>query len=129
MSRRIFDLRFEMNRLDEEGNYVDEYIKDVSHQEEIQKLLCESWNKTVKPEFFDGVLKDRISSCKMSPRKNRKNYVSIYFVFKDGIRVTQKYEKALIEQMDGQLSDGWGEGVFGEGNAFTLKDGTKYFIE
>lgn len=128
MSKRIYNLRFEMNRLDEEGNYVDEYIKNISHQEEIQKLLSESWNKTVKPEFFDGVLKDRIFSCKMMPQ-NRKDYVSIHFVFKDGIRVTKKYEEALIEQMDGQLSDGWGECVFGEGNIFTVKDGTQYFIE
>ena len=78
-------------------------------------------------QYYDGILKDNIVSTVMKPKnENGELILNITFTLKKGVRLTQKYRHAIIDQTSAQMTDGWGESNLGYNNIMTAPDGTRF---
>lgn len=98
-----------------DGNPMELIETGLPHHDFIGQEICRSWNEAHIEQFFYGILKDRIRSCKMTCRLDNKGHTCCHICFTgvDGFRMTKKVKDAIDEQVTGQFCDGWGEGFFG----------------
>ena len=119
--------------LDDNGDYVEEYEENLPHGDFIVNWFCNAWNKDADKFILDILnrdIGDCIETCYMRKYKDdTKTILAIDFVMKKGKRLTQKVKNEIIDWIDGQYSDGWGEGMFGYANVMTAPDGTKFIVE
>ena len=107
-----------------------DYQYSLPHDEQICKEICDDFNKAHIERFFDGILKDKIKSCRMRCIKDEETTLAIIDIEGiEGFRMSQKRRNAVWEQMEGQMCDGWGEGFFGFGNVMKASDGTQFIVE
>lgn len=118
--------------IDKNGNIQDEFDTNLKHHDQIASEICKSWNEANMSQYYDGILKDNIVSCKMTctqDKTSKESIAVITFVMKPGLRLTKKYKDAIIEQTSAQFSDGWGEGFFGAANIMEDDNGQQFFVE
>ena len=116
--------------LDDSGHCIEEYEKDLPHHDMIAKEMCKSFNNMHIERFFDGILKDNIKSATMKFKKVNNESIAVITI--EGVpnfRFSEPRRNQIFEQMDGQLSDGWGETFFGFGNIMQDKDGNHFCVE
>jgi len=103
----------------------------LPHHSQIANAMADSWNNAHMEQYFDGVLKDKIAKAIMKVRKQSdgSTVASIIVHGKPGVRFSSKMTEAIYDQLDGQLSDGWGEGFFGFANIMTDDNGNKFCVE
>lgn len=87
---------------------------DLPHFQQIAEWLPGEWNKCRIHTTFDGILKDKVQSCKMRcVQKEAGGHIQsiarVTITFVPGFRLTAKRRNECWEQLDGQLSDGFGE--------------------
>lgn len=130
MSKFIYCTPVSEGVLNSEGLSIADYDTNLPHADYISKKLCDDWNRMHMEQYYDGILKDNIISAVMKCIKNEKGelVLNITFTFKKGIRVTDKYRNAIIDQTSAQMSDGWGESFFRYNNIMTAPDGTKFYV-
>ena len=130
MSKFTIITSFTETILDDKDNAVNYYDVNLPHHAFIVKEACKCWNDMHMERFYDGILKDKVESAKMSAYRDGsgkgKCLAKIEIVLKPGIRMTAKYRLAISQQTSAQMSDGWGEGFFGYINIMT--DGKSRFI-
>lgn len=132
MSTFNFITSFTETTLDNDECPLNYYTNNLPHHSLIIKKACESWNEMHMEQYYDGILENKVKSAVMSAFRDRtcsKNCsVKIAITLEPGIRMTEKYRKAITEQTSAQLTDGWGEGFFGYINV--MSDGkTKFIVE
>ena len=119
--------------VDNNGDYIKEYDKNLPHSNEIAEVFINQWNKDAD-EFMleiinEQVANNSIESCK-ARRYNKheaETKVIIEIVAKKGKQFREKFRNNIYDFMESQFIDGWGEGFFNKYR--TAKDGTKYYIE
>jgi len=123
-----FTTTFIETKLDENDDFVEDYEINLPHHDMIAKAAEKSWNDTHMEQYYDGILEDKVESAIMKCRKSKTGVSEavINIKLKDGIRLTERYRNAIVQQTEAQLSDGWGESFFGYCNVMT--DGKSRFI-
>lgn len=119
--------------VDNNGDYIKEYDKNLPHSNEIAEAFINQWNKDAD-EFLleiinEQVANNSIESCKARRYKKHgaETKVIIEIVAKKGKQFREKFRNNIYDFMESQFIDGWGEGFFNKYR--TAKDGTKYYIE
>lgn len=128
MSKFIYNTTVSEVEIDSQGHTVADYDKNLPHKDVISREMCASWNNMHMEQYYDEILKDKIDSAVMTCKENNDGELiaKITFTMKPGVRLTEKYRNAIINQTSAQMSDGWGESFFGYNNIMT--DGTTRFI-
>lgn len=130
MSKFTIVIPFREVELDKNDDVIKDYDYGLPHHKQIVQTACNDWNEAHMEQYYDGLLKDKVESAKMSPYRDssgkNKCLTKIEVVLKSGIRMTAKYRLAISQQTSAQMSDGWGEGFFGYNNIMT--DGKSRFI-
>lgn len=132
MSKLTYRVNLNEVQVDKDGNYIKSFETNLPHFKELAEEFCNQWNKENMGQFFDGPVKDAIKTskaciCKVLP-DGRCN-VDIVTNFIDGFRLSEKRRNSFWEQMEAQMCDGWGEGIFGPINTLELRDGTFAYID
>lgn len=96
---------------DNNGDIVEYYEKDLPHYKELADWLLPEWDNSHIEKFFTGVLKNNIKSCTASlfRRKDGCVYVCVNVEGVKGFRFSEKRRNEVFDQLDGQITDGWGE--------------------
>lgn len=120
---------FHEMQLDDSGNEIAYFEHDLPHAKEIGEAAVKSWNEAHMEQYFDGILAGKIESCLMrfgelNSRDGKKAGGMLTIKGKAGVRFTEKIRNAISDQIDAQMSDGWGETFFGFANIMTMPDGT-----
>lgn len=126
----LMDLHEIIVRDDDGEEYEEAYEKDLPHHDIIAKEICDSWNEMKMEKYFYGTLKDKIKSAKMRCYRDKTNGKTIAKITIEGIpgfRFGSVRRAMVFDQIESQMSDGWGEGFFG--CMFTAPDGTKFFVD
>lgn len=128
MSKYIYSTTVSETEIDAQGNTLADYDTHLPHKDTIAKKMTDSWNSMHMEQYYDEILKDKIDSDVMSCKENVHGELvaKITFTMKPGVRLTEKYRRAIADQTSAQMSDGWGESFFGYNNIMT--DGTIHFI-
>jgi len=130
MSKFTFVTSFSETELDENNDVVASHYFDLPHHKQIVKSACDDWNNAHMEQYYDGFLKDKVESAKMSSCRDisgsNRCLVKIEVVLKPSIRMTAKRRMEIEHQTSAQMTDGWGEGFFGYDNIMT--DGKSRFI-
>ena len=130
MSTFMFITTFNEVEFDNDGNIIADYETNLPHHDMISAEAERSWNEMKMEQYYDGILTDKIESARMKCRKTKTGETEavIRFKMKAGVRLTERYRNAIVEQTSAQFSDGWGESFFGMVNVMT--DGKKkFFVE
>lgn len=88
----------------------------LPHLQQIKDYLPKTWEDCHIEQTFDGILKDKVTSCPMRIFENKNGQViaRITINFAPGFRLSEKRRQACWEQLDAQMSDGFGECVDGQ---------------
>ncbi len=119
--------------VDNNGDYIKEYDKNLPHSNEVTEAFINQWNKDAD-EFMLNIINEQVAnnfieSCKARRYKKHgaETKVIIEIVAKQGKQFKEKLGNNIYDLMESQFMDGWGEEFF---NIYrTTKDGTKYYIE
>lgn len=110
MSQLFYDIPLEEEYNGPNGEYK-AVTKDIPHFNEIKNWLPKEWDKCKIHKTFDGILKDKIEStsmrCFMKKDKTAIARVTINFV--PDFRLSKNRRNACWEQLNAQMSDGFGE--------------------
>lgn len=130
MSKFVYCTSVSEDVLDSKGLSIADYDANLPHADYISEKLCDGWNSMHMEQYYDGILKNNIVSAVMKCAENEKGelMLNITFTLKKGIRLTDKYRNAIIDQTSAQMSDGWGESFFGYNNIMTAPDGTRFCV-
>lgn len=130
MSKFIYCTSVSEDVLNSENLSIADYDTNLPHADFISEKICDSWNSANMEQYYDDILKNNIVSAVMKCVENEKGelMVNITFTLKRGIRLTDKYRNAIIDQTSAQMSDGWGESFFGYNNIMTAPDGTRFYV-
>lgn len=119
-------------QLDKNDEIIEEFDTNLPHHKQIAEEICKSWNDMDMKQYYDGILKNTIVSCKMTcfvQKPEMETVICIEFIMKPGLRLTEKYKNAIREQTHAQMCDGWGESFFGYINVMTDDCGQKFIVE
>lgn len=131
MSSLRFIYRLAETQLDENGIEVAHYTSNLPHHEMIAENLSLGWNSMHMERFFDGILKDKIERCVMKCiKRNGESIAYITITPKQGFRLSAKRRNEIFAQLEGQLTDGWGESYLDYSNILTdASSGVRFFPE
>lgn len=121
-------------QVDKDGEYINSFEENLPHKKEIQKEICESWNKDSREFLLDFLNKecDEIFNiCIMKPVRSNPNKTvcGIYAFAKPGKKLTRKIRDKFYDFIDAQMCDGWGEGFFGPINIMESLDGSRFYVD
>lgn len=113
MSKLYYDIPLEEQYNGPNGEYKEAKV-NIPHFQQIKEWLPKEWDKCSIKTAFYGILKDKVQSCTMRcfQKKQDGQILSIARVtieFIPGFRLTQERRQACWEQLDAQMSDGFGE--------------------
>ena len=132
MSKLFYTINLNEVQTTKNGEFIKEYIANLPHAEKVANNLCESWNAIDWSKIFDGILTKCVEKSIMRPVPIEKDgvcKVRITTTFVNGFRLSAKRRNEFWEQMEAQMSDGWGEGIFGLINLIEFKDGAFGYID
>lgn len=110
MSKLYYEFTIEEVEIDEEWNPVRRIETDIPHHDQIKAYLPKEWDKCEIHTTFDGILKNKVQQTKLTIRKkDGKTIGRVTIEFIPGLRLNEKIRNACWEQMDGQMTDGFGE--------------------
>lgn len=115
MSKLFYDIILE-EEYDQEGQPYQERIMSDDHFEKIKNWLPKEFNKCEIHKAFDGSLKDKVKSCTMRCIRTQKPgqpdlvpVARITIEFIPGFRLNDLKRISCWDQMDAQMTDGFGE--------------------
>lgn len=112
MSKLIYDILLR-EEYDKEGEPYQERVMSEEHFKTVKGWLPSEFKACRVHEAFYGVLKDKVQSCTMNcfyrPEKDGGPVARVIINFVPGFRLTEERRQACWDQMDGQMSDGFGE--------------------
>lgn len=113
MSKLYYNIPLEEEYNGPNGEY-DYASVDIPHFNQIKDWLPKEWDKCQIHKTFDGILKDKVASTTMTCHQKRENghvksIARITIEFIPGFYLSQARRKACFEQLDAQMSDGFGE--------------------
>lgn len=126
MSKLFYTIKLNEVQTTKKGDFIREYKSNLPHAKEIIDNLCQSWNSINWGEIFDDIFSGNVTSSIMRPLQTSDDGISkvqITTTFKEGFRLSKKRRDAFWDQMEAQMCDGWGEGVFGLINLMEFSDG------
>lgn len=112
MSKLYYDIPLEEIR-ETEGR-VEEAVIDIPHFREIAEWLPGEWEKCHIQNAFTGILKGKVTACSMSCYQKKqdghlKSFARIAVEFVPGFYCTKKRRESCWQQLDAQMTDGFGE--------------------
>lgn len=113
MSKLYYDIHL-AEEFDQPNQPYQEIHTNIPHYQQIKDWLPGEWDKCEIHKTFDGILKDKVKSCTMKCRQETQgnetmSYARITIEFVPGFRLNQTRRTACWEQLDGQMTDGFGE--------------------
>lgn len=118
--------------LDGEMCPIEDYETNLPHKQQIADELVSDWRKSDILQYFNDDVKsklERLDIVVIEDHTTKELYARIAVIGKLGVRFTRNLKDKIVDELDGQMSDGWGEGIFGYNNIMTAPDGTKFMIE
>ena len=87
---------------------------DLPHAKEASSWITNEWNNMHMEQFFDGKLKNKVTSCIMKPitkKEDNKKYTigRVTITFIDKFRLSEALKQECWEQLNAQMTDGFGE--------------------
>lgn len=131
MSKLYYYMELHEVIVDNEWEPKETFEDYLPHHDIIAKEICKSWNEMNMEQYFDGVLKGNIQSAKMSCYRDKSNGKSMAKITIEGVhgfRFGSARRAEVFEQLDAQMSDGWGEGFF-VSHVITAPDGTEFYVD
>lgn len=113
MSKLFYDITLEEEYDKDDVPYQSRVMSD-EHFDKVKNWLPKEFNKCNVHKSFDGELKDKVQSCVMTcfKKKVREEQIPtarIIIEFVPKFRLTESRRLSCWEQMDGQMTDGFGE--------------------
>ena len=117
--------------IDNDCSAINEFDTDLPHKEMIKEEILKDWNKSNIFDYMSDKFKEKVHSMSMTVKENKNKRLEaiIHVNTNPGIQMRQALKSMITEELDGQMSDGWGEGFFGYNNIMTAEDGTKFIVE
>ena len=118
--------------VEEDGEeYEETHAENLPHHDIIAKEICDSWNEMHMEKYFNDKLADKIQSATMRCYRDKESGKTIAKITIEGVphyRFGSVRRDMVFEQLNAQMSDGWGEGFF---RAYELKapDGTRFYVD
>lgn len=112
MSKMYYTFQITELFMDDNQNTVSEIQNNLPHFEQIKTWLPKEWDKCQIHTTFDGILKDKVQSTSMFIYQDTTDHTTkarITIEFIPGFRLNIKRRQACVDQMDGQMCDGFGE--------------------
>lgn len=130
MSQFIYQTTVSEAVFDPKDSTIIDYDTHLPHAKYVAQNMCNDWNNAHMEQYYDNILKNKIDSAVMKCKENSDGELvaSITFTLKKGVRLTEKYRKAIVEQTSAQMSDGWGESYFGYNNIMTAPDEMRFYV-
>lgn len=87
---------------------------NLPHEKTIANWFSKEWNNAHMEQYFDDILKDKVESCIMKPmikQEKDKRYLfgNVTITFVPGFRLNSTKREACWNQLDAQMTDGFGE--------------------
>lgn len=124
MSKLYYDIQFTEEYYDtEEAKNLKlpqkEIRHNIPHAKEINDWIPKEWNDMHMERFFDDILKDKVQSCIMKPMSKTVmnktfSYGRVTITFIPGFRLSEAKRQACWEQLDAQMTYGFGETFDGQ---------------
>ena len=110
MSTLLYDIRLEEEYHGSNNTYRHE-TRNLPHFSQLKKWLPKQWDNCNIPSVFDGVLKNKITACPMTifQKPDGTAIARIHIHFVPGFRLTKARREECFEQLDDQMTDGFGE--------------------
>lgn len=117
--------------IDNDWSVIKDFDTDLPHKEMIKEEILKDWNKSNIFNYMSDKFKEKVHSMSMDVKENKDKRLEaiIHVNTNPGIQMRQALKSMITEELDGQMSDGWGEGFFGYNNIMTAEDGTKFIVE
>lgn len=109
MSKLVYSYQFADVVLDEEGNEEVVFDFDLPHGREIVEAAVEDWNDSMKISYLHTGFDSKIASMRAYPSKKAPWCMNIVIALAPDARLTGRRQSSLIEALDAQMVDGWGE--------------------
>lgn len=112
MSKLYYNIRFGEEFYDENKDTTTSYETDLPHYDILKDWLPKIWNECHIEKTFDGIIKDKIENCIMKCAiKDGVPTAVVTITPIKGFRLSEKRRNEIWEQLDAQMSDGFGESV------------------
>lgn len=110
MSTLLYDIRLEEEYHGSNNTYRHE-TRNLPHFSQIKKWLPKQWDNCNIPSIFDGILKNKITACPMTvfQKPDGTAIARVHIQFIPGFRLTKNRREECFEQLDAQITDGFGE--------------------
>lgn len=97
----------------ENGEVVREYETNLPHHKEICETVKKNWKMCHIENTFDGHLKNMVKSCDIQMMRTRgdETLANISIHLNDGERWSARRRAAYWQQLDAQMTDGFGESM------------------
>lgn len=117
-------------RNDNGEEYEETYTENLPHHDIIAKEICDNWNEMHMEKYFDGIIEGKIRSAKMTCCRRKDTGETVAKITIEGIpgyRFGSRRRAEVFDQLDAQMSDGWGEGFF-DSLIMTAPDGVDFYV-
>lgn len=112
MSILYYNIPFGEEFYDKNANTTTPYETNLPHYDIIKDWLPKVWNECHIEKTFDGIIKDKIEKCTMKCMiKNNIPTAVVTITAVKGFRLSEKRRNEIWDQLDAQMSDGFGESV------------------
>ena len=110
MSKLFYDITIEEEYIGTNSEYKI-ITKNIPHFEEIKNWLPKEWDRCKIHTTFDGQLKNKVQNTLMKcfEEKDGTAIARITIEFVPGFRLSKNRRDACWQQLDAQMSDGFGE--------------------
>lgn len=111
MSKLYYDIPIEEEYETEES--YEFFEQNLPHEEILREWLPQEWAKCHVENTFDEILKGKVTSTDMKCRKtpDGRLIARVTVEFVPGFRLSEQRRDACWEQLDAQMTDGWGESM------------------
>ena len=117
-------------QIDGDNYALKTYENNLPHETMIKAEMLSFWNKSDIRQYLNTDLKEKVTALKLSfTHKNNQLIAIVNVICPKNTYFTEKLRQHVIDFLDGQMCDGWGECFFGFNNIMTAHDGTKFIVE
>lgn len=131
MSYISYHIPVDETTLDQDLNPITTFDANLPHEKAITKMLLSEWKKSNPLQYFPEEIRKKIHKLDMQIQVNKNKSMEAIVIAHGEPRTyfTEKLRHQIWDLLDGQMSDGWGECIFGYNNIMTDENGQKYIIE
>lgn len=113
MANLTYNIPFELLQLDANQNTIAVFSREIPYFKETKTYLENAWTNANIQQYFPDNIKDKIKriTCKILPPSKSINQIHMRLTIEpiNGFRWYNKYRNQVWNELDAQITDGFGE--------------------